>query len=163
VSTLGDTGPSLIGYLLAAAASLGGAWLLYRGSRRTAEDTRRTAADANEIEQARLNIASWSEQVMSWRSDVVELRKQRAEDLVSYEEAHKALIAKVDDLASKHRMERAETEQRINAMVLWGQQVVGIMRARGITFPPPPPGMQPWLDSHESAPLTDPGLPNPTP
>lgn len=110
-----------------------GGWYTFRAARRNAETTR-------EVENDRLS----SEQVKAWREDVQTLRQQRAEDSEKIRNLEKRLEEVVqahERDRTEHRQQRQVLEGRIDALVYWGRAVVRIMREQGMSFPPPPPGV----------------------
>lgn len=136
-----------VAIIMATAGLLGtivGAWYTFRSARKNAEVTRET-------ERNKLDNESWA----GWREDVNILRRQRKEDRDEYsahreecDEKIRQLTGRVEDMDKRHAREReaftrqrVALENRVDALTGWGRRVVNIMRAQGIVFPPPPPGV----------------------
>lgn len=92
-----------------------------------------TARSAKAANLRTADSEAWNRQVESWRKDVEELRKDRDEDRKRLAEMESTLEA-VKKEAAIDRLARYE-------LVHWARAVVALLRANGIPFPPPPPGV----------------------
>lgn len=147
--------PIILGVLVLV-GTLATGWFTYRLGSKTAQETRET-------EDQKLTTANWVAQIENWRQDVVTLRQQRAEDLAAHEEHRRtctaqitALTQRVDGLVGQQaedRRQRRILEERNDALVYWGLQVIRIMREKDVAFPPPPASIV-ELD-RQSPPLED--------
>jgi uncharacterized membrane-anchored protein YhcB (DUF1043 family) len=140
--------PSVIIAILGVVSSLGVVVIANRYTARTARAAQETTA---EIEEKKLDAASWKDQVESWRSDVKELREQRAADSRRFEEQLARQATRIDELTATVERQSGEIMRdraHVTALVSWGRRVVALLREAGIAFPPPPPGVAD----------TDPGL-----
>lgn len=131
-----------------AVASITG-WYTYRASRRNSEATRA-------IEHDKLSTDSWERQVKAWRDDVIALRAQRAEDAKIHEEHRRECSRQISELTTqirdiqrqrdvdedRHHAERETVTAQLAVLTTWAKTVVVLLTADGITFPPPPPGIQ---------------------
>src|SRR5687767_7822303 len=92
-----NTGIIVVAIIMGIASVIGtaiGGWYTFRAARKNAQATK-------EIEQDKLSTTSWEAQVEAWRTDVVELRKQRAEDRQEYN-THKLNCAEqISELSRK--------------------------------------------------------------
>ena len=138
----------LVAVIMAVASIVGtavGGYFVYRLGKRNSEATKA-------IEQDKLSTSTWDAQVKGWREDVITLRQQRAEDAAEHaakleacQEQLRQTNARLEEVVRMHEQDRNEhmerrrqQEQRIDAMVYWGREVVGIMQQHGIEFPAPP-------------------------
>ena len=133
--------PSVVIAIVGAIASIVGIFIANRYTTRIAKNAQLAT---QQIEEKKLDVASWQEQVKSWRDDVKQLRELRVQDRTEYEnELHKAM-ARIDALEDARRIdarERASDRATMDAMRAWGRVVVGILTRADIVFPMPPPGI----------------------
>ena len=132
---------SVILAVIAMVSSLGGIVVANRYTARTAREAQRQSA---EIEEKKLDSASWKESVNNWKDDVQQLRAARREDQVQYENDLSKLQSRLDALDEELKIvnrARAFDRAQIDAMVAWGRVVVAMMRNADIPFPPAPPGV----------------------
>lgn len=133
---------SLVVALVGLVTSLGGIFIANRYTARTARQAQTTTA---EIEQKKLDVASWQDQVKSWRDDVQTLREQRAADKAEYDREISKCNVRITELEEGRRADarqRAETQAHLDAVVAWGRMVVMLLHRAGIAYPAPPPGIQ---------------------
>jgi hypothetical protein len=114
----------------------------------TGRAAKRNTESSREVETDKLSLASWTALVEAGRKDVLDLRVQRAEDRREYEAKIGACSKQIEELAERlganeqrHAREKSVLDDRIEALVAWGAEVVAIMSDHGISFPAPPPGV----------------------
>jgi type II secretory pathway pseudopilin PulG len=133
--------PSVVIAIVGAIASIGGIFVANRYTSRIAKNAQ---IATQQIEEKKLDVASWQDQVKSWRDDVKQLRELRVQDRTEYEnELHKAMT-RIDALEEARRAdarERAADRAIIDAMGAWGRVVVAILNKAEIVYPMPPPGI----------------------
>lgn len=133
--------PSVLIAVIGAIASIIGIIMANRYTTRIAKNAQLAT---QQIEEKKLDVASWQEQVKSWRDDVKQLRELRIQDRNEYEiELHKAM-ARIDVLEQARIVdarERAQDRANLDALRAWGRVVVSLLRSANVVYPPPPPGI----------------------
>jgi hypothetical protein len=132
---------SVIVAVLALVSSLGGIVVANRYTARTARDAQKQAA---EIEEKKLDAASWKQSIDNWKDDVQQLRAARNEDRVQYENELSKMKSQLEAMDEELKMinrSRAFDRAQIDAMVAWSRVVIAMMRSADIPFPPAPPGV----------------------
>lgn len=133
--------PSVVIALVGAIASIGGIYIANRYTTRIAKNAQ---IATQQIEEKKLDVASWQEQVKSWRDDVKQLRELRMQDKRDYEIELEKATHRIDVLEQARIVdarERAHDRAHIDAFVAWGRVVVTLLRRANVVYPPPPPGI----------------------
>lgn len=97
-----------------------------------------TARSARAANRETIQLASWKDLVTASRQEITALRTQQKQDEEDNRREITDLKERVDTLT--RRIDQSERRER--ALILWARSAVSIMRAQGISFPVPPPGVE---------------------
>lgn len=144
--------PSVIVAIIALVSSIGGIFIANKFTARSARDAQSKAAtvEQNKLDEQRRQSLMDNMQEEINRIDEMRRRDRqeyitiRDEDKEAFEAHRKDCaerISLLEDEQRRLRRERNTLSGRVDDLILWSRAVVRVMRNAGITYPPPPPGV----------------------
>jgi F0F1-type ATP synthase membrane subunit b/b' len=126
-----------------------------KNAREAAIKSAEQAAKAQSVELAKMDEQRRQNLMDNMQEEITRLDKMRREDRDEYirvrqedrDEFNRRISEATSELMQirleheQYRRERSFLQQQVDALILWSRAVVRQMRAAGIAYPPPPPGV----------------------